>query len=60
MQKNEKDNEEKYAKVEDAITIIFTIIITLFMIFYFTLLIIYSNKPYDEIPEWVFWFLFRR
>lgn len=56
MQKNEK----KYTKAENAITIITAIIIVAFMIFYFTLLIIYGNKPIEEIPSWVVWFLFRR
>lgn len=60
MQKNEKDNEEKYTKAENAITIITAIIIVAFMIFYFTLLIMYGNKPVEEIPSWIAWFLFRR
>lgn len=25
-----------------------------------TLLIMYGNKPADEIPTWVLWFLFRK
>lgn len=59
MQKNKKE-ERKYTKAENAVTIITAIIIALFIIFYFTLLIMYGNKPIDEIPSWVVWFLFRR
>ena len=48
---------------EDFILLLIKIIATLFVMalitFYITLLVMYGNKPHDEVPTWVLWLLFR-
>lgn len=49
---------------EDFTILLVKIIATLFVIgliaFYITLLVMYGNKPHDEVPTWVLWLLFRK
>ena len=49
---------------EDFTILLIKIIATLFVIaliaFYITLLVMYGNKPHDEVPTWVLWLLFRK
>lgn len=51
--------ENKCTKAEKIISLIIVIFMLSLMAFLFTLIIIYGNKPYDEIPEWVAWIIFR-
>ena len=30
------------------------------IVFYIALLVMYGNKPHNEVPTWVLWLLFRR
>lgn len=56
----QETEENKCTKAEKIISLIVLITMLSVMLFLFTLIIIYSNKPYDEIPSWVVWILFRR
>lgn len=39
--------------------VILMILVVSFIVFEFVLLCIYGDKPIDEIPTWVLWFLWR-
>ena len=48
------------SKLEFIMGLIFFILVSAFVVFEITLIVKYGNKPIDEIPFWVLWFLFPR